>query len=523
MLRFRIILLLSLGSLLAHAQMPQVITFQGALTDTLGKPRSDGIYNVFFALYESPDGGGQAWSQTLQLQVTRGLFQAHLALYGVMRLGKTYYLGVTVGQEHEMTPRIMLTAVPYAFLASTADTARFAFHALRADTATFARFQSSATYADTSGVAKALALPQVLDGTQFPINMSTPLTIKGFTSGAVVTAEHYTALAVHSGDYGPAITADCGGDSPGYGITASGFFGLYGMGQTEGVPGMGVVGQGGPSGGTGVWGRSSGRSGIGVVGSGGGANGAGVIGLCDTTVEAWASVTGIGVLGRVQKLRAIGVMGVAPIGGTALYSNGAFYQSGGRFEAHPTTTLWTTNKATTVKRLDGSSVKLFPEEAAELWFTDYGQGQLSNGHAHIELDPAYLQTVTIDQAHPFRAFVQTEGDCKGVYVTNKTATGFDVVECSGGNSAVAFSYRVACKRKFYEDERLASEEQDIQFNGQVLQNQWPQVQAAQDGIALSWEEQQRLFREQTKVEKVVSARSSTNDFIPGSKAKSAKP
>ena len=41
-------------------------------------------------------------------------------------------------------------------------------------------------------------------------------------------------------------------------------------------------------------------------------------------------------------------------------------------------------------------------------------------------------------------FVQLEGDCKGVYVTNKTATGFDVVELNGGHSNVPFQWNITC-------------------------------------------------------------------------------
>jgi hypothetical protein len=32
-----------------------------------------------------------------------------------------------------------------------------------------------------------------------------------------------------------------------------------------------------------------------------------------------------------------------------------------------------------------------------------------------------------------------------------------------------------CKRKYYEDERLASDEQDVQFNKRALETAWPEV------------------------------------------------
>jgi len=38
--------------------------------------------------------------------------------------------------------------------------------------------------------------------------------------------------------------------------------------------------------------------------------------------------------------------------------------------------------------------------------------------------------------------VQLNGNCNGVYVTNKTQYGFDVIELSGGQSNVHFQYQI---------------------------------------------------------------------------------
>jgi len=183
-----------------------------------------------------------------------------------------------------------------------------------------------------------------------------------------------------------------------------------------------------------------------------------------------------------------GVKGYAPSGyavvgesanGTGVWCVGRFLQQGGAFEAHPTSTLWTTNKPATVKVANGSTVKLFAEESAEVWFTDYGTGRLTRGRTHIELDATFLETVTIDAAHPMMVWVQLEDDCNGVFVSNKSATGFDVVELKDGRSDAAFSYRVVCKRHHYEDERLANEEDDRNFNTRMLEKDWPEVLATQ--------------------------------------------
>ena len=109
-------------------------------------------------------------------------------------------------------------------------------------------------------------------------------------------------------------------------------------------------------------------------------------------------------------------------------------------------------KPAVVKTSSGHRL-LYAQESPEVWFEDFGEGQLSNGRTHIELDQLFLETVTIDENHPMKVFVQLEGDCRGTFV-NKNDTGFDVLELQSGTSNAAFSYRVVAKRKGYEDERL---------------------------------------------------------------------
>ncbi|MCX8144185.1 MAG: hypothetical protein N3F62_08040 [Bacteroidia bacterium] len=112
---------------------------------------------------------------------------------------------------------------------------------------------------------------------------------------------------------------------------------------------------------------------------------------------------------------------------------------------------------TIVKDLKGNLVTLTCPEAPEILFEDYGVGQLINGKAHIDLDPIFAKNVTINEKHPLRVFIQLEGECNGVYVTNKTSTGFDVVELNGGKSNVKFVYHVVANRS-----------DDIDENGNVL-------------------------------------------------------
>jgi hypothetical protein len=55
----------------------------------------------------------------------------------------------------------------------------------------------------------------------------------------------------------------------------------------------------------------------------------------------------------------------------------------------------------------------------------------------------------------YKVFPVPNGDCKGLYITNKTQTSFEVHELGGGTSSVAFDYRIMAKRRGYENIRLA--------------------------------------------------------------------
>ncbi len=77
---------------------------------------------------------------------------------------------------------------------------------------------------------------------------------------------------------------------------------------------------------------------------------------------------------------------------------------------------------------------------------DFGEGELINGKAHINIDPVLTKNILVDAKHPLRVFVTLKGDCNGVYVTNETATGFDVVELKGGNTNTKFSWFLSANR-----------------------------------------------------------------------------
>ncbi len=101
---------------------------------------------------------------------------------------------------------------------------------------------------------------------------------------------------------------------------------------------------------------------------------------------------------------------------------------------------------TTVKDQQDNLVVLSAPEAPENLFMDFGAGQLVNGVAHVDLDKTLSKNIVVDTMHPLRVFIQLEGDCNGVFVTNKSANGFDIRELSQGTSSTTFTWFVTANR-----------------------------------------------------------------------------
>ena len=101
---------------------------------------------------------------------------------------------------------------------------------------------------------------------------------------------------------------------------------------------------------------------------------------------------------------------------------------------------------TIVKDMDNKLVAMSCPESPENLFQDFGKGVLVAGKTHVTIDPVFAKNIVVNDKHDLRVIVQLEGDCNGVYVTNKTATGFDVIELAGGKSNVAFTYMVTGNR-----------------------------------------------------------------------------
>ena len=88
-------------------------------------------------------------------------------------------------------------------------------------------------------------------------------------------------------------------------------------------------------------------------------------------------------------------------------------------------------------------------ESPEYWYQDYGSVQLVNGTAHVELDPILVDIILVNDENPVRVFCTPVDmpNFNGVTVTNRTATGFDLVELNGGGLSGTLDYQLTAKPK----------------------------------------------------------------------------
>jgi hypothetical protein len=109
-----------------YSQVPQMMNYQGVLTDSSGN-RLNGYYNMAFSVYDTSDGGTALWTETqYEVFVDQGVFNVLLNIPDSVWSGPgdelipRRYLGVVMGEDWEMIPRREIGSVPYAYRAAAA-------------------------------------------------------------------------------------------------------------------------------------------------------------------------------------------------------------------------------------------------------------------------------------------------------------------------------------------------------------------------------------------------------------------
>jgi hypothetical protein len=312
------------------------------------------------------------------------------------------------------------------------------------------------------------------------VNSSSPdlsLSNSGSGDGVDITLATGIGVDVFAGEQG--IHATTSGDA---GVFEGGFDGSYNSGagaigagvwaenETASTDAYASVGFAGGSSGEnfGVWGYSGSDKGLGLYGEGvdpsktGGTccagaypigswsdtNGNGGEGIgALTTVDAGWSIVSYNNSSSTATILAENDASSGPI--IEAYSPSGFCQFnvGGSFEC--------SGSKSAVVPVDGGArkVALYAIEGPENWFEDAGSAHLTNGEAVVDLEGTFGQTVNTDV--DYHVFLTPDGDCKGLYVAQKSSTSFVVRELGGGTSSIPFDYRIMAKRKGYEQIRLA--------------------------------------------------------------------
>lgn len=105
-------------------QIPGTINVQGVLTNANGQIFANGNYSITFRLYASAQDATILWEEKQDnLSVQAGVFSANLGKIKpfTVPFDKTYFLGLQIGQEAELAPRIEMTSTPYSMMAKSVE------------------------------------------------------------------------------------------------------------------------------------------------------------------------------------------------------------------------------------------------------------------------------------------------------------------------------------------------------------------------------------------------------------------
>ncbi|HXM21413.1 MAG TPA: hypothetical protein VN948_09135 [Terriglobales bacterium] len=494
----------------ANGVVPPMVKFSGVLTDVNSKPLT-GVVGVTFSLYKDSQGGAPLWMETQNVQtyknghysVMLGSTSSHGLPNNLFVSGEARWLGAQAQGQAEQ-PRTLLMSVPYALKAADAETlggrplSAFQLATPQANNGSRQSVQPAAEQPNEircagSAACKTGFVPLFSsNGGSAKVSDS----IINQSSGAITIAGSESVSSSNTGT--AAIQATNTGTSGGF---ANGIRGDTNSGAASGVAGVnhssdpnatGIYGYSnsfgiiGSSPGVGIRGASSETSGAGMgvqgLASSTGNGTAGVYGQTVTPITSnftlhpagvWGSTGlsgGIGVLGTVDDANAGVFMNNSPTGYWTLIA-WSFDSNAPTFSAYnQSNSKGCTIDAAGNLNCDGSKNAVVPIdggkrkvamsaiESPENWFEDFGSAQLINGAAVIQFDRDFIQTVNTEKE--YRVFPVPNSDCKGLYVTNKSANSFEVRELGGGTSNVRFDYRITAIRRKYENVRFADHTND---------------------------------------------------------------
>lgn len=231
----------------------------------------------------------------------------------------------------------------------------------------------------------------------------------------------------------------------------------------------------GQSSNVGVYGNTSGASGltagsgIGVWGDAGGTANDAYYGILGTANENFAGVF----INNSSTTQTLFAQNNAESSSTATVFETYSFPFGGSCTINVSGVMACNGGFTNEVDVDGGArkVALHSVQSPEIWFEDFGSGTLNNGAATVTLEPTFAQTV--NTGTEYHVFLTPNGDSKGLYVSQKTPTSFEVREQGSGTSNIAFDYRIVAKGVGSENLRL--EDLTEQFKQREAQHKKMQI------------------------------------------------
>ncbi len=431
----------------ANSDVPSVMNYQGRLTDTNDKPLN-GLFSMNFRIYDNAEEGQELWTETQEVSVVNGLFGVLLGIKNPLDSSlfrdPNRYLGIQIGSEPEIRPRRMLATVAYAFrtpggAAGGINTAKVT------ETETLSPGDSataSVAFVD-SVLVFSFGIPQGLKG---DAGIAGSPGIKGDPGPPGVTSARVTATNNLGASDSATVSVDLADSmlSFAFGIP-KGNKGDPGDKGDKGdpaeiAPGSTISGSldgyilivRNDGSGNAFYGRSENATAI-LGRSYADGNNPGIRGVNEAD----------GVAGRFDNSSSTNY--TVRIGNTTstmpgLYVDGYFTATG-------------TKNAVVETKSFGKRIT-YADESTEVFFFDRGQARLVNGQITVNLDPIFLETVTIDEDYPILVQVTLTADCNGIFVSETTQSSFTVKELVKGTSDATLNWEVAAKRKGYETRRL---------------------------------------------------------------------
>ena len=120
-----------------------------------------------------------------------------------------------------------------------------------------------------------------------------------------------------------------------------------------------------------------------------------------------------------------------------------FVSSGEMFASYNIGNVYTSGYSAEIVAVQDKKVPAYTVTSTDIKVYNDGTGKLQTGKTHVNFDESFAQLIGNNKPV---VTVTPMGQCNGVYITNVTSKGFDVVEQNNGNSDVEFSYIVVGKR-----------------------------------------------------------------------------